>query len=333
MGSLNIRFIVCLIFMTAILVLLSHGDALSQETGQIEYSFATGSITGQVVSLTINGELDGQIFIDDGIHSIDPVQIDTEGGFSFARLLPGTYILQFKDFGEIPLGYPVTVHVAQQQTTNVILNIPMSLSGMSCDSKLAMGFDGYASLVDWAFAEFGKGEDAFLSEIGQDSVAEGYGECKLAENDLRLGSLSPEIAKRIKSIRTAIEAVEDDYFSLSFYGGTAAGHSARRAIASREDLINTLINFYVDEYPVTPALANVKAAHDIIDSLTGLPDFFRANDPSLTDPSMKDYYAGYSDTVLSFEKGLSDLQAECDNIPASNVVDIAYYLKFMLDQE
>ncbi len=222
-----------------------------------------GSITGVVVC-PIGDPIDGQVVLyQGGDYVTSDRDIGPDGGFSFDEIPPGTYGLAFYEFGEIPLGNLHEIEVLSGRNTEVTITIPFTITGMPCEEMLEMGFDEFYDFI----YQLGDPEGSYtrLSEMGEDRVAEQYGECKVEENDLLIDALPESEQERIQGLRAALQDFQWNYFNVHWFQGSGAGHFRRRSIAPREDFLGDVVDAVGT--PDTVSEDEINKAIDILDNL------------------------------------------------------------------
>jgi len=291
----------------ALVLILAIVPLSASPAGEVAGS-ETGSITGTVVSLdggTVDGKVEltdesGYLVIDE-TGSIAEGWLDQDAGFSIEDLAPGTYFVQFLDIGEIPLGEKAPVEVVAGRSTDVTIEAPMSIIGMPCDRMLDMGYRTYCETVDWAFSEFGEPacrRGYGLSESGMDQIAESYGRCRMEANDEAMTMLAGDERELVEEIREALTWYDDSFWFVNMYGGTGAGHGARRAQAPREEFIAELIE--VVSEPGKVSERDVRWAREIVADVVTVPDFFEEWAEEYDDPG--------------YDEALDDFRDACENL-------------------
>lgn len=192
------------------------------------------------------------------------------GDFYFNDVPPGTFQLVFMDFSEIPMSDVYEVEVVSNRTSNVVIYVPFTVSGMPCDEKLDMGLDGYFDFV-YGLLDENSGGFGFLSEMGMDRVALMYGECKTIENDELIEMLPETDQELVVDLRLALEDYCWAYYAVTFFMGTGATHFPTRSIAWREEFIEDVIMSI--RKPVQVSEAEVSEAMDILDQLEFAVDY------------------------------------------------------------
>ena len=269
-----------------------------------------GSIQGRV-ELTSNGEFVTEVWIGQEYSS-------PNGEFTIEDVSPGQYNVQFFDIGEIPLCVPQPVSVASGQNSEVSILIPMSISGMPCAAKLAMGYDAYWGVSNWAFSTYGGWG---LSEVGQDTLAGLYGDCKKEDNDTRADALSRDNRNTVNDLRDALAAFENDYYGVAFFGGTASAHFPARAYATREDMLGEVISYF--EYPYDPDPSEVESVAPTFEKVGGIADQLEAESASYySDETM----AGFEDAVQSLRDSADELQRVAGDLDGMVHVILGRYL-------
>jgi hypothetical protein len=226
--------------------------------------------------------------------------------------------VQFFDIGEIPLSMPLPVSVASGQTSGVDILIPMSISGMPCTTKLAMGYDSYWGISNWAFATYGGWG---LSEVGNDTLAGIYGDCNKEDNDTRAEALPRDSRIALNNLRDALAAFENDYYGVAFFGGTASAHLPARAYATREDMLGEALYYY--EYPYDADPSEVEAAAPTFEKLAGIADQLEAESASYYDDETM---AGFGDALQSLRDSADELQRVAGDLDGMVYVILGRYL-------
>ena len=295
-----------------ILALIPLQAAFGGETAGSE----TGSISGTVVSLD-GGTVDGRIEVTDESGYVAEGWLDENAGFSIEGIAPGSYFVQFFDIGEIPLGEKVAVEVTAGQSTDVTIEIPMTVTGMPCDRMLDMGYRAYCETADWAFSEYGESGSFGLSELSMDQIAIAYAGCREEANNEAMESLSGDDREMLEEIREALTWYDDSFWFVNMYGGTGAAHGANRSGAPREDFIAELIAV-VSEPGKVPA-EDLEWANDVIADLETVPDTFEEYEEDYNDP-------GYNEAVDEFRDACENLVDLAVDLPDAVLVALAGHM-------
>jgi hypothetical protein len=231
--------------------------------------------------------------------------LEPDGGFFFEDLTPGTYQLKFKDIGEIPVGDTYDVEVEANQVAEIVIYIPVSVSGMTCDERLDMGLEEYLDFAN-SFFEDSSDDYVFLSEMGDDRVHQMYGDCKAAANDILIEELSRSDRELVTNLRTTLEDYEWMYYAITFFMGTGAAHNGTRTQPYREEFIEDVIRAIDNPDSVTDA--QVADAIQVLDDLESVLD--SVGEPYWDDDSEAIFYETqdeYSDAVAELKTAVMDL--------------------------
>jgi hypothetical protein len=277
----------------------------------------TGSITGTVVPPD-GGTVDGRVEVTDESGYVAEGWLDQDAGFSIEGLAPGSYFVQYFDIGEIPLGDKLPVDVVAGRSTDVAIELPMSVIGMPCDLMISMGYRDYCATVDWAFSEFGEPGAYGLSEMGMDRVAESYGRCRMEANDEAMTMLTADQRELMVEIREALTWYDDSFWFVNMYGGTGAGHGARRAQAPREDFISDLIE--VARCPGKATEDDLSRARDVMADVETVPQFFEEWAEEYDDP-------GYDEALDDFRDACEYLVDLAEDLSGPVLVALAGYME------
>jgi NADH:ubiquinone oxidoreductase subunit len=317
---MHIRTIVLISLLLALTAIPAWGDRADM-TPDAKAVGGTGSVAGVVQPLA-QSMLEGRVELTrDGSYATER-WVELDGSFEITGLEPGWYDAVYYDIGEIPLCYPVPVEVRSGSESRIVIAVPVSISGMSCLSMLAMSYQGYRDMAMWAFAEFGR---SGLSEVGEDTIANRYGQCKEEDNNVRIEALSSKDRGMIEDLRNALADFESAYYGVTFYGGTAAAHFPARAYARREELIGEIL--YIYEWSSGDVHEDVEPIRDKIDDLGGLAD-------DLED-SLLEYYEGstdregFLDAVDELRDAAGNLVDVTENLPDEVILLLGDYLKYV----
>jgi len=317
---MHFRTIVLISLLLATTTIPARGDRAGV-TPDAKAVGGTGSIAGVVQPLA-DSALEGRVELTrDGSYATEQ-WVELDGSFEITGLEPGWYDVVYLDIGEIPLNYPIAVEVRSGSESRITITIPVSISGMSCLSMLAMSYGGYRDMAMWAIVEFGR---SGLSEVGEDTIANRYGQCKEEDNNVRIADLSRSDRDEVEELRDALADFETAYYGVTFYGGTAAAHFPARAYARREELIGEIAQVY--EWGPGDVHEDTEPIRDKIDDLDGLAD-------DLED-GLLEYYEGSSDregfldSVDELRDASENLVDAAENLPDEVILLLGDYLKYI----
>lgn len=283
----------------------------------------TGSISGWVESPDGN-ITDGRIqLLQDGYYFMEFWNLGPMGEFQFDNIPPGIYELIFLDFGELPVCDRIEVEVESNRVSNVVIHVPFTLTDMPCDEKLDMGLNGYYDFV-YGLLEENSSQDMFLSEMGQDRVAQIYGDCKAESNDLLLENLPRTDRELVENLRTAIENYEWSYYAVMFFMGTGAGHFGTRTQPWREEFIEKVI---LDiSYPPSVSDELLDESMDILYHLYSAID--DVGEPYWDEESEEFFY----ETLDAYSDSVDELNNAVTELPEGIIVMVGNYLEQYLDE-
>ena len=316
---MHFRTIGLISLLLALTAMPAWGDGARVSPG-VKAVEGTGSIAGVVQPLA-DSAFDGRVELTrDGSYVTDQ-WVELDGSFEITGLEPGWYDAVYYDIGEIPVCYPVAVEVRSGSESRITITIPVNISGMSCSSMMAMSYNGYREMALWAIVEFG---GSGLSELGEDTIANRYGQCKEDDNNVRIATLSSKDRDQIEDLRNALADFESAHFGVTFYGGTAAAHLPARAYATREELIGQIADIY--EWSSGDVHEDVEPIRDKIDDLGGLADDLEG--------SLLEYYPesdreGFLDALDELRDASENLVDVTENLPDEVILLLGDYLKYV----
>jgi len=313
----NTRSAVTLFISVALLLTSTVSYAIGDSVKTVDEG---GSIYGYIV-MDDGSFIDGSVTVRDGDLWIDEYFLYDDDYFEFIDLPEGLYTLYYYDIGEIPVSEGIDVSVRAGQGTDITLYVPYTFSGMSCDELMDWTYDEYRFAIDEAFQEAGF-DYGWLSEMGEDRVADTYGQCALDLNNLRLEEMDPMYADLIFDVREAITEFEWAYYNVTFFQGTGSWHFPTRAIVDREYLVSTLIDFHYD--PWQPDKTQMGYAMDVVDRLPDAADPYTGN--WYSDQDAEDYQQALDDYTYAAEM----LAYAMLNLDDDALVEVAEYIEWYL---
>ncbi len=279
------------IILIVLLMMVLSGSVHAQDWDIPQSRDTTGTISGTIFVID-GGKIDGtvELLINDA-YIAEFWNLDESGEFYFEGIAPGTYQLLFFDFGEILMGETKGVRVEAGRNTDVTITVYFTLSGMVCQDILEMGIEGYFEFVDDLLLESG---DAYgwLSERGEDRVAQIYGDCKADENDLLVENFPDDEQDRFFELREVLEDFEWGYYSVMFFMGTGATHFGIRTQSWREEFLGDVIAGNGKQSEVS-----IEELDEALDILNNLESAISTSEGEYWDEDFEDLYR---DTVNEF---------------------------------